>query len=64
MNAPIANEIWVSGIAECHDCHNRWVAVWPLAADPLECPHCHGTHTDRDATGYPESDLDDPGANV
>jgi hypothetical protein len=36
------------GTATCNDCGNEWVAVWPLGADALECPNCHGSNTDRE----------------
>lgn len=39
-----------SGAAECLDCDYSWVAVWPVGADALECPNCHGTETDREAS--------------
>jgi Zn finger protein HypA/HybF involved in hydrogenase expression len=38
------------GPAQCDDCGHKWVAVWPLGAEALECPKCHGTNTDRDAS--------------
>ena len=36
------------GCACCLDCDKRWYAVWPLGADDLECPRCHGTNTERE----------------
>ena len=36
------------GPAICEDCGHRWMAVWPLAADALECPKCHSKNTDRE----------------
>jgi hypothetical protein len=36
------------GPAACDDCGHRWVAVWPLGAEALECPKCHSTNTDRE----------------
>ena len=41
-------EMWCAGKAECHQCGHEWVAVWPLAAEQLECPHCGSTDTDRE----------------
>jgi Zn finger protein HypA/HybF involved in hydrogenase expression len=38
----------VHGEAVCDDCGHRWVAVWPLGSDALECPNCHSTNTDRE----------------
>lgn len=61
--AVIANELWVHGIVECLnlECLHRCVAVWPLGADNLECPHCHGTDTVREAASH--TDLADRGAD-
>jgi Zn finger protein HypA/HybF involved in hydrogenase expression len=36
------------GPATCNDCGHHWTAVWPLGAEELECPKCHGTNTDRE----------------
>lgn len=36
------------GPAICEDCGHRWMAVWPLGAEALECPKCHSTNTDRE----------------
>lgn len=46
---------WLSGEAECLDCMHEWVAVWPLAAEPLVCPCCGSNETDR--TPMPADDL-------
>ena len=40
---------WLYGIAQCFDCGYEWVAVWPLGADRLQCYHCHGFNTQRQA---------------
>lgn len=42
------DELWASGHAQCLDCGRHWVAVWPLGADPLECPDCGKFHTTRE----------------
>lgn len=44
----IADELWCSGTGECLDCGHAWPAVWPLAADDLECPGCGSTNTVRE----------------
>jgi hypothetical protein len=36
------------GAASCDDCGHEWMAVWPLGAEALECPKCHGANTDRE----------------
>jgi hypothetical protein len=38
---------WCNGEAWCLECHNEWVAIWPLGAESLECPDCGSTDTDR-----------------
>lgn len=42
-------EIWKAGPANCVACGREWVAVWPLGADALECPSCHGQDTEQEA---------------
>lgn len=42
-------EHYCVGKAECIKCGRKWVAVWPLGADALECPSCGSTDTDREA---------------
>lgn len=44
-------DLWCSGTAECLDCGREWVAVWPLAADDLECPDCGSQNTVREDSG-------------
>jgi hypothetical protein len=44
-------DIWCHGKAECLNCGHEWTAVWPLAAESLECPRCGSTDTDRDQAG-------------
>jgi predicted Zn-ribbon and HTH transcriptional regulator len=39
----------VCGPAECLQCGNEWMAVWPLDCADLECPECQSTDTVRDA---------------
>jgi hypothetical protein len=29
-----------SGVVLCEHCCHEWVAVWPVDAEPLECPSC------------------------
>lgn len=48
MITDIEEQPHCAGQAQCNQCRNVWVAVWPLAADNLECPDCHSTDTDRD----------------
>lgn len=43
-------EIWKAGPANCLNCGREWVAVWPLGADGLVCPTCHGQDTEREAS--------------
>jgi hypothetical protein len=31
---------WIHGFVICAACGHRWMAVRPLAATRLECPHC------------------------
>lgn len=40
---------WAHGAVSCNDCGHRWIGVWKLGADALECPNCHSTDTERDA---------------
>lgn len=35
------------GPAQCLTCAADWMAVWPLGAEPLECPECGGNDTVR-----------------
>lgn len=41
-------EAWCHGPCECLDCGNKWVGVWPLGADDLECPNCFSNDTVRE----------------
>lgn len=45
-----------AGQAECLTCGRHWVAVWPLGAEPLECPSCGSTDTIREQADLSESD--------
>lgn len=40
-------EHWLHGWAECLACGHKWIAVWPLGAEALECSNCHSLDTDR-----------------
>ncbi len=40
---------YLHGHAECLNCDHKWIAVWPLGADALECPQCGSADTDREA---------------
>lgn len=43
------DDLWCHGIVECLTCGHKWIGVWPLGADELECPKCEGTDTVREA---------------
>lgn len=38
---------WAHGACECNECGHRWIGVWALGAEDLECPKCHSTDTER-----------------
>jgi len=38
---------WTTAPAQCLSCGHKWVAVYPLGADDLECPKCNSTDTVR-----------------
>jgi len=48
-------DIWKCGPANCNQCGREWIGVWPLGADALECPSCHGNDTDRDSVNNTRS---------
>lgn len=45
---PIFPQRWCKGQAQCIQCGHEWIAAWPLAADPLECPECGSDDTYRE----------------
>lgn len=50
------NEQWCHGLAQCLQCGHEWVAVWPLAAEPLECPQCGSSDTVREQQAVQRND--------
>lgn len=48
LNATAATEgPWCCGPVECLECGAKWIGVWPLGADNLECA-CGSTDTVRE----------------
>jgi hypothetical protein len=33
-------QLWHAASVECAICTHKWVAVWPVGTDKLECPNC------------------------
>lgn len=46
-------EVWAYSNATCNNCCHRWVAVWPLGTEDLECPRCGSTDTEREDANEP-----------
>lgn len=36
----VMDDEWVAERAGCPECGRRWIAVFPVGTDPLECPEC------------------------
>lgn len=46
--------IWAHGNATCNNCGYKWIAVWPLGAEDLECLQCGSLDTEREAAHEPQ----------